>query len=422
MRRLLALALTFMLAGCADRPPVTDAPGPSADLSSAALQSTPTPTPTPTPPLTGDVGQWTALRWEAPVFTRQFETIGDVIAWNGGYVSVGQSQNAQGEMQAAAWASADWSSWDQTLVDAPVAGGSSLLRVLGLGSRLVGIGWSGVQHCLPPEGEAQVCDPLPIAVWSSADGRSWVHEAPTAAFDRAQIVGAVAADGFIIAVGGTGWNEPGIWTSADGTSWQAEKLPAEQFANAHLMSIATVPGGMVVTGSTGGKEPGCCVGGQSDTTPAAWFSTDGLRWQRAAVVGGAAAIGDAIGPVFVGANGMIALGQGENTSGWGSTNGRLWTAARPQTGDPIFAQASDGRRIIGTSFADGDHLAMWVSSDGTTWSALKAIGASDKMPSWSGDTGPTADEAFLFPDALGLVGQDGTGRTPMWLATGVTGP
>ena len=425
-RRFLATALVLILAGCADQPPPTAAPSSSA--TSAPFPSVdeattlPLPTIVPTPPLTGDGGQWTALDWRAPVPTKPLEDVADVIAWNGVYIAVGQFQNDQGGLQAAAWISADWSSWHRTLLDAPPAGSSSLASVLEVGSRLVAIGSSGAQHCVPPEGEGQRCDPLPIAMWSSTDGQSWEQEAAAPVLDGATIASAVAGAGGMILVGDKGWDEPRIWASVDGTQWQAVALPAEVFANAHFVAVAAIADGWVLTGSVGGSEPVCCIGTKSDTVPAAWFSSDGVTWHKAAVLGAAGAIGDQIGPVFVGADGMIAAGQGEVSRGWGSTDGRTWTAAAPQPDNPIFAQASDGRRIIGSSFAPDDRVAMWVSSDGATWSPLTALGAADRMPSWSADTGPTADVDVLFPDALGLVGQDATGRTLMWLAKGVVGP
>jgi hypothetical protein len=424
MRRVRALALSLLLAGCASQPP---SPSPTSQASAPPSEVPDTPTPSvavrpssspvvPTPPATGD-GQWTALDWAAPVSTRPFEVVNDVIAWRGGYVSAGQVQQAE-RGQAAAWASADWATWDRTLLDIPAAGESAIARVVAIGTGLVAIGTSGPEHCVPPSGEGMTCDPLPIAAWSSHDGRTWQREAPDPALDRASIVGVVGGPRGLIAVGGTGWNEPRIWISSDGVSWQAEGLPAETFLNAHLQAIAAVPDGWIVTGSTGGKEPECCVGREPETTPSAWFSVDGIRWQKAVVVGAEGAVGDQIGAAYVGSHGMVARGLQDTSHGWGSADGRVWTPLAPPPTEAVIPQTSDGQRIIGSSFEAGDRLAMWLSTDGTNWTPLAASGRADAMPGWSGDTGPAADAEFLFPEALGLTGNDGTPMMQMWLAKG----
>jgi hypothetical protein len=224
-------------------------------------------------------GTWTSLRWEAPALTAPYETVADVAAYAGGFVAVGQLQTEHGN-EAAAWISTDWRSWTRTFLDIPAAGDSTLWHVLPAGSGLVAIGSSGVQHCLPPPGEGQVCDPLPIGLWTSSDGRAW-HKVPTpAVLAGASIASVAAGPTGLVLVGDTGWDKPGIWTSTDGVAWHRETLAGGVFGKAHFLGIAVAAGGWVLTGFVGGSQPVCCAAARSYATPAAWFSADGAHGQR----------------------------------------------------------------------------------------------------------------------------------------------
>jgi hypothetical protein len=85
-----------------------------------------------------------------------------VVSFGGGYIAVGRLSTAHGN-EAAAWISQDWRTWTRSFLDAPPAGDSTLWHVLPVGG-LVAIGSSGVAHCVPPDGEGQVCDPLTRSV------------------------------------------------------------------------------------------------------------------------------------------------------------------------------------------------------------------------------------------------------------------
>ena len=352
-----------------------------------------------------------------------YESIFDVAAWGGGYVAVGQLQSTpQSRGQAAAWFSADWHSWTRTLLDVPAAGDSSILRVLPVGSNLVAIGSSGVLHCVPPEGEGMVCDPLPTAIWTSADGHSWKRTPTPAALAGVTVRDIAAGPNGLVLVGDTGWTKPGIWTSADGVGWSRESLPKDIFASPHFDAVVYGLRGWLVTGYTGGSKPICCVSSGSDGgTPAAWFSSDGKVWQAATVEGAAAATGDEILRLFAGRGGLVAWGGRDSSTGWISADGRTWTARPATAGSPVIPRASDGRRIVGDSYVEGGRDVFSVSMDGVSWQTLTAAGATDQMP-WSGPALPFATSEFLFPDALGLVGKNGTTSFPMWLAEAVTAP
>jgi hypothetical protein len=88
----------------------------------------------------------------------------------------------------------------------------------------------------------------------------------------------------------------------------------------------------------------------------------------------------------------------------------------------VNPEASDGERIVGASYAVGNGETFWVTTDGEAWQPLAASGATDKMPDWPGFGGAWATSGFLFPNGLGLVGQNGTTSFPLWLAEAVTAP
>ena len=420
MRGLFLAGLAILLVACgASVTPSTAAPTASSaavpSASAAPVSAAPaTATPAPTPASSAPVGTWTGLRWEAPALTAPYETIADLVAYAGGVVAVGQLQTEHGN-RAAAWTSTDWRSWTRTLLDVPAAGDSTLWHVLPAGAGLLAIGSSGVQHCLPPPGEGQVCDPLAIGLWISADGRAWHQERTPAVLAGVSIAAVAAGPTGLVMIGDTGWDRPGIWTSTDGVVWHRETLAAGVFGTAHFLGIAVAPGGWVLTGFVGGTQPVCCAGSGSYSTPATWFSADGTHWQVAKMGSGAVAGWDmSIGRAFVGRDGLVAL-DGNNNAGWISRDGRSWSARPSADGDPVIPWASDGTRIIGASFAGHNGLALWASPDGVAWQALAARGAVDQMPDWSGP-GAMADTAFVFPTGAAFLGSNETVRSPVWFA------
>ncbi|HEX2756571.1 MAG TPA: hypothetical protein VHM48_13975, partial [Candidatus Limnocylindrales bacterium] len=370
------------------------------------------------PPTFAEEAEWTGLDWSAPLRSEPSTTASDLIATPSGFVAVGQVQTAAGGSVAAAWTSPDLRSWTRTLLDAPAIGDSSLESVRRTDAGLVAIGLSGVLQCVPPEGEGQVCDPLPIAIWTSSDGASWTQERQPAPLVGVRVA-SVASDGeTVFLVGDAGWTRPGIWRSSDGAIWASAHPQPDTFADAHFDAVAAIPGrGWVVTGSTGGSEPVCCAGHNADATPAAWSSADGITWEPALVVAAVASRGDVVGPVFAGRDGMVAwsLGEQANDFGWQSPDGRTWTALPKPVGNAITPRAGDGLRIIGTTFDGEDRVAEWISTDGLRWNRLAASGDVASRPTWS--EGRTADAAFLLAGGVAWIGRDVDGAPLLWWST-----
>lgn len=274
---------------------------------------------------------------------------------------------------------------------------------------LVALGVHGRLHC--GTGEGATCDPLPVAIWTSPDGRSWHGRAAPAAFKGATIRQVAAGPGGIVAAGDTGWDHPAIWFSADGAAWTRESLPAALFRHAEFDGLAAFRGRWVLTGLTDPVKPECCVGSSSkELKAAAWFSADGKHWSRASVESPAQ---ESIGFPFAGSGGLASGGFDRN---WVSADGSSW---RIGPSDPDFGPvASDGERIIGFSQGDDDGLELWVSTDGRSWQALADAGDTSSKPSWQD---PQA--YFLLPAGLAIVGDTGTSDSlPVWLATPASAP
>lgn len=366
----------------------------------------------------------TAVRWSEPSYLSSGDRATDVVAWGDRYVAVGST--AQGSrMAAAAWVTNDWVNWQRTLLDLPADGSSSIDRVISVGSRLIAIGTSGTRHCVPLEGEGQQCDPLPVALWSSADGRSWRGE-PGATTLAGVYLAAVASNGSsTVLVGNRGWDRPGIWGSADGLTWGEEFLPDtvfggdQEFAGAHYLDVAAITGGWAIVGFEGGTEPQCCEGNRPDKIPAAWFSPDGRAWRRADVVNAVDDVGFMLQRIFVGGSYLAYSGPGPER--WVSDDGLTWMKAANLGGRTPSPWASDGTAIVGRSSDSAQLLHLSISANGVDWRVLANTGAVGDAPTL-GATQVAADTALLFPSGLGILGEDGHGAYPMWFAQLITDP
>ena len=418
-RRLIATAVVGALAlGCGDstspvaspttpsivtaQPSGTARPsgeGPSASPSASSAQVTPRPSPS---PATG----WTALSWRKPARLPAGAFPVDVLLWRGAYVALGTVGT-----RAAAWTSTDFATWTTASVDGLPLGDARIGLPAAAPGGLVSLGVHGREHCTT--GEGSTCDPVPVAVWMSADGRSWHGRAAPAAFAGATVAAVAAGPGGIVAVGDTGWDHPAIWFSADGAAWSRESLPAALFRHAVFHGLTLFRGRWVLTGATDPRKPTCCGGNSAKgLNAAAWFSADGRSWSRAGVESAADLWIDA--PV-AGSAGLVAWRPSDDyDSNWLSSDGRSW---RPgPSGAEAYPVAGDGERVIGYSQGDGGGLELWVSADGSSWQALADAGDANAKPSWDGVRHGAANTYFLLPTGLAVIGSDDSG-SPLWLAT-----
>ena len=404
-RRLVAIAIVGVLAaGCGESAPVvvpspepshassiaTAPPSgaePAASPSGAAAQATTSPSHTSAP-------DGTALRWAQPVTLPADAYLGDILFWRGAYVAIGSDGN-----RAAAWTSPDLETWTPASVEGfPLAHAGIGQPVEAPGGGLIALGVHGRLHC--QVGEGATCDPQPVAVWTSADGRSWHGRVAPKVFADATIRAVAAGPGGIVAVGDTGWDHPAAWFSPDGRSWSRERLPVALFRHAEFQGLTAYKGRWVLTGLTDPEQVMCCTGSfHARLKAAAWYSADGRSWKRASVESAKQET------MFFADAGPGGLVSGGFDTDWVSADGRSW---RTSPRDPdIGAVASDGERMIGVSQGDDDELELWVSTDGRSWQALTDAGDVGAKPSWQ-----VAHDFYLLPAGLAIVGSDGS----LWLA------
>ena len=412
---LVAACLVAACASAGTTSPAASRPS-TAELSASPVVPTTPPTGSPSQ---APSGTWSGLTWSNPTFLGAWATPSDIVVWHGQYVVVGQVQD-EATTRGAAWISADFQTWQRTLLEGPAAGTSSISTILVTAAGLVALGVSGIEHCA--SGEGGTCVPLPVVSWTSADGRNWQRAPAAATLKGATISGIVSSGAGIVAVGETTWNAPDIWISSDADVWTREPLLSAVFESAHFADIAVVPSGYIIVGWTGGGPPSCCAGDNDPARrPAAWISTDGRTWQAASFTDAGLTPGDELERVFVGANGLMAWGSIDDVPLWGSPDGRTWTATPlADASDPILVHAADGTRLIGTSYTGHNQIAFWTSSSGLAWQPLADLGAINEMPVWEGGGNvATANNEFVLPVALVAFGENGTTQSPMWLAPAV---
>jgi hypothetical protein len=419
-RRLIAIAVVGVLAaGCGDSAPVvapTPAPsaapsfatsgptvpdppsdaGPAASPSGSAVQTNPGPSP-------ASGSDWRALRWTGPVSISATAAPFDILLFAGSYVVVGTDGD-----RTTAWTSPDFATWTPASVDGLPLADAAIGSPLAGPDGLLSLGVHGRLHC--GTGEGATCDPLPVAIWTSPDGRSWHGRAAPPVFAGATIARFGAGPGGLVAVGDTGWDHPAIWFSADGVAWRKESLRSTIFRHAMFFGLTAFRGGWVLTGQTNPIQEFCCGGADdSKMKAAAWFSADGRTWSRASVESPAR---ESMGDAYAGSDGLVSGGFDVI---WVSTDGQSWRIG-PSKPD-IAPVASDGERIIAVSQEVDNGLGLWVSSDGRSWQALADAGSASAKPAWNSTTG-SPDSFRLLPRGLAILGTDGEDATsPMWLAT-----
>ena len=276
---------------------------------------------------------------------------------------------------------------------------------------------------------ASKCDPLPIAIWTSTDGRTWVRQETPATLAGVTIRDVASGPAGFIMVGDTKWIDGGIWTSVDGTAWSQESSTGGAFDGAHLRAGPRVESGWVVAGSVGGEAPICCDNGGATGRPSAWYSSDGKAWTRAGTTPPVNGDGE-ISTLDGGAGGLLARQDPARSAGgtaflWASADGLAWTKTPLTTdaGTPLRSFASDGRRIIWEGSGSDGPLPLFVSDDGLAWRGLEMGGALDSAPRADNSAGPQIGKAILTSDGMLAIGYDESGASGVaWVVRAVVAP
>jgi hypothetical protein len=212
-------------------------------------------------------------------------------------------------------------------------------------------------------------------IWTSSDGRTW-RRVPGTQLGPGVINDVTTGGPGLVAVGNgnAGRFQGAVWTSRDGLIWSRE--PNDPIFDG--TSIAAI----------GAGGPGLVAVGNRNH---AWFSSDGLTWERASVP-------TVPTDVYPGDNGrtpqvymtdvaaagdrLVAVGwammsdNSEQVVAWTSADGMTWTGVPL---DPeVFPDSSsfksvtggpDGFTIAGDRIINGQHEGdeMWTSADGLRW-------------------------------------------------------
>ena len=155
------------------------------------------------------------------------------------------------------------------------------------------------------------------------------------------------------------------WASRDGRFWTLDRdFPGE--IGSVAWSVATDGPTAAAVGSVNGG-------------PAAWFSADGLEWERAASPLDSIEHGE-LRAVTAGTHGFVAGGSDEadrlapRAMFWTSTDGQVWQEVQDNSGFTDtrvegLAPRDGAFAAVGTAFAGKDEKggAAWRSEDGRTW-------------------------------------------------------
>jgi len=260
-------------------------------------------------------------------------------------------------------------------------------------------------------------------VWTSSDGLAWSRVPDD--LGPGQIIDVAIGGPGLVAVGwgNEGQSPPGVvWSSADGFSWT--RLPDDPvFEDALPLAVSSGGPGLVAVGY------------------GAWFSSDGVTWERASLPRPPAYLTD----VTEGEGLLVAVGGGlrdpdrrapRPATGvatiWTSIDGMSWTSV-PIDGD-VFPPGSRVNHVTGgpEGFVAIGSLgyqrpAVWVSADGEQW---RLVSRGQKALAWpltlnsvtAGDGGyvaagtglgasrflcPSGNENCAYDEAVVLTSVDG---------------
>jgi hypothetical protein len=140
--------------------------------------------------------------------------------------------------------------------------------------------------------------------------------------------------------------------------WQVPAADLPGATGVEINDVEAVPTGFVAVGTGSGRG-------------AVWTSPDGLSWTGMLLPDAPALV-----RVVAGPSGLVAIGDDEI---WVSQDGSTWSKAPhpPATGAVLvdIGYGPDGYAAVGRSGLNSTTAAVWTSSDGLTWTRVRAQGA-----------------------------------------------
>jgi hypothetical protein len=326
--------------------------------------------------------------------------INALVAVHGGYLALGHEQPPS---QAAAWSSADATTWRRA-ASLPAPEGSSIQAAIATpDAGIVAVGTNG----------------RAAAVWSSADGVAWTMKSLPAPMGvgAIELLAAVAGtSGGYVAAGyvetAAAVRSATFWRSSDGVVWSRATAPLPA-GPSEVTGLAALAGGttVVAVGISGDERRG---------SAAAWRSVDaGLSWQA---VSSPSLAGGRMLAVAAGQSGFAAVGETSLQTGaaaWASVDGSTWAAAPAQPALDngglqmvMTAAAGDGSGFVASGWktdAGNGSAVVWHSSDASAWIRYPQ----DVSFSGAGMAAVMAVPRFL---AAGTMGWPDTHAAEVWIA------
>jgi hypothetical protein len=334
---------------------------------------------------------------------------------------------------AAVFTSTDGRTWAPA--DTSAFTGADVTDLTAVSGGLVAVGGAAPLTSTLPSG------PTGARAWTSTDGRAWTASAGgtapgTSVFGggaqgQAQASAVTRLGTTVVAVGDAAGSASGpadqavAWTSGDGRTWAGPSPLDPQPSLAVEQPAGTCAGPQTVAAV------GDAVGAGPGTVAAAWSSTDGTRWQPAAVTPTPdPAADEAMTSCISAGNGFIGFGAAQGQTGtddpavwYSSASGTQWTrqtvSAFAGTGlGPIKDLAVSGTTWLavsgtgGLSTVPGGALGLWRSTDaGSTWQRLDTSGAP-----WAARQSASVDRVLLTSSGA-LVAGTVDGRLTLWVGT-----
>ncbi len=323
---------------------------------------------------------WTALDWRRLAPDDPLALVTSIVPWRRGFVAVGR---IAAPPATPVWTSEDGTRWNTLPFNTSSTfwPGSAVIGVAAIGTGLVAL-TETVEFCAEP---CPLTFELPIVSWTSPDGRAWTpHLLPPEWLARPSgqpPLLAIGTAGLVVASAGRAAR---LATSTDGSHWRL--VPAAGFpARFTLTDLRGTGTGYVAVGrwlaADGRNEVGSLR------------SSDGRTWPGTPTIlpvspASKADVGPAVISLVVGRDGMIAVGRdvmARDITRWSSSpDGSRW-ATMPAFSPLGPTTCNEGCGILpyGTLIGDGERMValrggtdagVWASSDGLTWTRLRAGG------------------------------------------------
>jgi len=306
---------------------------------------------------------WTSadgLTWKRAAITSKAKSsyVGEIVTGGPALLALGQLwDDPAGPSRYAIWTSADGRVWRAADTSALRHAGAEVFDVVAGGPGFVAYGRKAPSSRTPTtwgKGEG------PVALWTSADGRTWSPVADPGFGPAAEIVGMAAGGPGLLAYGQEGgliggehspfwrsgwgygplWGHAAVWTSSDGRRWRkaAEFAPLDSgntvtsdpdsrpAGNTIVLSLLSVRGGWVALGTRTVSQAEMESPGLRDPVQPGrlllWTSRDAQHWTP--YVGDQLVDGYALSPPVASQGRLLVVGRDE-----GLAKACVWSASLP---------------------------------------------------------------------------------------------